>query len=127
MGQMPVAGENERSPLSAGGSGGGTDPIGPFSPPDEGAYVIVEAGGVNWIIARVGGRLYAVSNRCGHIPQPMDDGRLTGRIWRCPHHGVRYDITTGEVVDDHGFTDVDRLQSVPCLVREDGLYLDLGT
>jgi len=71
-------------------------------------------------------RLVAVMDRCGHIPQSMNDFGLSGSRITCGHHGVTYDITTGEIVDDVGFVDVKPLRSGRCEVRDGDLYIETG-
>ncbi len=89
----------------------------------EGSYRIIEGPGGPWIVVHTEGGFHAVRDRCGHFPQSMDGGRLNGYRWRCPHHGVTYDIRTGEVVDDVGFVDLDPLTTAACEVREDGMVV----
>ncbi|MFC1500745.1 Rieske (2Fe-2S) protein [Candidatus Zixiibacteriota bacterium] len=89
----------------------------------EGSYQRIETPDGSWIVVRTEDGFHAVRDRCGHFPQSMQGARLTGFQWRCPHHGVTYDIRTGEVVDDVGFVDIDPLTTAPCLVSDDGMVL----
>lgn len=91
----------------------------------EGEYRIVDTPEGAWVVVRAGEEFHAFRDRCGHIPQSMAGGRLTGYRWRCPHHGVTYDIRTGEVVSDSGFVDVDPLTTAACVVRDGVIHLDL--
>jgi len=94
--------------------------------PAEGEYVILEAGETSWVVAMVEGRPFAFRNRCGHIPQRMEGGQLERGIWRCPHHGIRYDIATGEVIDDRGFNFIESLEVVACELRDSLLIIQPG-
>lgn len=58
----------------------------------------VEVNGNEVLVANVGGRFYAVSDRCGHMNVRLSMGTLTGTIVTCPLHGSRFDITTGKKV-----------------------------
>ena len=78
-----------------------------------------------WIVIRVEGQYYALRDRCGHLPQSMAGGRVTGHHWRCPQHGVTYDVRSGEVVDDHGFHDVEPLTTAACVVRDGVIWIDI--
>jgi len=100
--------------------------IGPFEEISEGDFKIYQVEGESWIVARVDDRLVAVMDRCGHIPQSMNDFGLSGSRITCGHHGVTYDITTGEIVDDVGFVDVKPLRSGRCEVRDGDLYIETG-
>jgi nitrite reductase/ring-hydroxylating ferredoxin subunit len=51
-------------------------------------------------IANVSGKLYAISNECTHQQGSLADGSLNGFEIKCPMHGSRFDLRTGEVI--HG-------------------------
>lgn len=88
----------------------------------EGEYRVHGVGERSWVVARVDGELVAFLNQCGHIPQRMDGARLEGGRFKCPHHGVTYDITSGDVIYDGGFNDVEPLKVSFCEVRDGDLH-----
>ena len=55
--------------------------------------------GVNVILARVGGAVYAVSGMCLHMACPLFTGKLEGYIITCPCHDWQFDIRTGKFLD----------------------------
>ena len=55
--------------------------------------------GVNILLARVGGIVYAISGKCLHMACPLFTGRLEGYIITCPCHDWRFDIRTGKFLD----------------------------
>jgi 3-phenylpropionate/trans-cinnamate dioxygenase ferredoxin subunit len=55
--------------------------------------------GVNVIMARVGGVVYAISGMCMHMACPLFTGKLEGYIITCPCHDWRFDIRTGKFLD----------------------------
>jgi nitrite reductase/ring-hydroxylating ferredoxin subunit len=61
----------------------------------EGGMAPVFPQGVNVIIARVGGVVYAVSGKCAHLGCPLSGGALDGHELTCGCHDWRFDITTG--------------------------------
>ena len=65
----------------------------------EGGKVAVYPLGVNVVIARVGGTVYAVSGKCPHMACPLVGGTLDGPILTCPCHDWRFDIRTGRFLD----------------------------
>lgn len=65
----------------------------------EGSLLAVYPLGVNTILARVEGTLYAVSGACAHMGCPMFRGTLEGYIVTCPCHDWRYDVRTGKMLD----------------------------
>jgi nitrite reductase/ring-hydroxylating ferredoxin subunit len=58
----------------------------------------IEAGGREILLANVGGKIYAMDDRCGHMSAPLSMGRLDGKIAQCPLHFARFDVTTGKCV-----------------------------
>lgn len=61
----------------------------------EGAMAPAYPSGVNLVIARVGGLVYAVSGRCAHMGCPLFTGFLDGHTLTCPCHDWSFDIRTG--------------------------------
>jgi len=75
---------------------------------------IVEIDGISVGVFNVGGRYYALRNRCPHKAAPLCQGRIMGlitapapgefaysrdgEIIRCPWHGWEFDLTTGQSV-----------------------------
>jgi 3-phenylpropionate/trans-cinnamate dioxygenase ferredoxin subunit len=55
--------------------------------------------GVNIIVARVGGTVYAVSGKCAHMACPLYMGKLEGHTIACPCHDWRFDVRTGRFLD----------------------------
>jgi 3-phenylpropionate/trans-cinnamate dioxygenase ferredoxin subunit len=55
--------------------------------------------GVNILLARVGGDVYAISGMCLHMACPLFTGKLEGYIITCPCHDWRFDIRTGQFLD----------------------------
>ncbi len=50
------------------------------------------------LLARAGGRYYAVDGRCPHLGGNLAQGKLYGTIVTCPRHGSQFDITDGRVI-----------------------------
>jgi nitrite reductase/ring-hydroxylating ferredoxin subunit len=69
----------------------------PVRPEDvaEGALVGVTAGGRQIVLARVGGRLFALDGECSHQFADLDRGTLDGETLVCPIHWSRFDLQTG--------------------------------
>ncbi|MCE5256107.1 MAG: Rieske (2Fe-2S) protein [Spirochaetaceae bacterium] len=65
----------------------------------EGVMMAVYPLGVNVVVARVDGAIYAVSGACAHMACPMASGRLDGYTLSCPCHDWRYDIRNGRMLD----------------------------
>jgi nitrite reductase/ring-hydroxylating ferredoxin subunit len=102
----------------------------------EGGRIIVEAGGHSIGVFRLGGRFYALLNRCPHAGAELCRGKLMGLVesdrpgeYRfdadrpllvCPWHGWEFDVTTGQSYFDPRRTraraynvDVERGEELP--------------
>lgn len=87
-----------------------TGPISGFEPPwfyateenilTEGKLMRIELGGRNILLLKVEGQIQAFSNLCPHAGCPMDKGRLEEFTLICPCHGRRFDIRTGDCLND---------------------------
>jgi 3-phenylpropionate/trans-cinnamate dioxygenase ferredoxin subunit len=47
-------------------------------------------------VFNVGGRFYAVEDRCSHEDVPLSDGVLHGDTVECMQHGAIFDLATGK-------------------------------
>ena len=63
-----------------------------------GTMKLVEAGGKEVCIANVGGKFYAIGDRCPHMNASLSMGVLEGPIITCPLHFSRFDLTTGKKI-----------------------------
>ena len=64
----------------------------------EGTRKKVTVEGQEILLAKVGGKYYAVGNRCTHLAGDLSAGKLEGKIITCPRHGSQFDVTSGQVV-----------------------------
>jgi len=65
----------------------------------EGATRRVDVGGIPVLVARRGGRVLALAERCSHMGGPLSEGPLEGDSVRCPWHGSRFSLEDGRVLD----------------------------
>jgi 3-phenylpropionate/trans-cinnamate dioxygenase ferredoxin component len=61
-----------------------------------GAMRAINLEGTDVLVANVGGKIYALNNRCPHMGGNLSKGILNGQVVTCPLHGSQFDITTGE-------------------------------
>jgi 3-phenylpropionate/trans-cinnamate dioxygenase ferredoxin component len=66
----------------------------------EGKLLHVEPAGRNVLLLKAGEQIHAFSNLCPHARCPMDKGRLEDFVLTCPCHGRRFDVRTGECLND---------------------------
>ena len=68
----------------------------------------VEVRGIWIALFNVDGRFYAIDNACPHAGGPLGEGKLReGGIVECPWHGWRFNVATGQRVENPNF-------EVPC-------------
>lgn len=60
---------------------------------------VVQAAGKALALFNIGGKFYAVDNRCTHVGGPLGEGAVEGNVVTCPWHGSRFDVTTGQVIE----------------------------
>jgi nitrite reductase/ring-hydroxylating ferredoxin subunit len=65
----------------------------------EGRMTPVYPLGVNVLLVRVGGAVYAVSGKWAHMACPLSGGRLEGYTVVCGCHDWRFDVRTGKFLD----------------------------
>jgi len=80
----------------------------------DGATKAFDLDGLPVLLARIGAEYYAVLNRCGDSPLPLEFSPLTGAELRCSWHHCRYDVRTGIRLDLQG----ERLRVFPVKVDD---------
>jgi nitrite reductase/ring-hydroxylating ferredoxin subunit len=68
----------------------------PEIPP--GTMMGVEVKGAYFVVANVQGEFHAMDGTCSHLGGQLWKGTLEGFVVKCPRHGSRFDLRTGEVV-----------------------------
>jgi nitrite reductase/ring-hydroxylating ferredoxin subunit len=58
---------------------------------------VVKIGATDVALFNVDGNIYAIADSCAHAGASLAAGKLAGRIVTCRAHGLRYDVTTGQV------------------------------
>jgi len=76
--------------------------------PAEGMHV-VEAGGMQVLMTRFGGRICALSAICSHAGGPLAEGSLENGVVTCPWHGSRFRVRDGRAVGGPATFDQPRL------------------
>ena len=65
----------------------------------EGAAMTVDAAGRPVALSNVDGKVYATSNTCPHQGGPLGEGDLDGTSITCPWHAFRFEVATGQCVN----------------------------
>lgn len=71
----------------------------PEGGPAEGTGVQASAGGTAILVARSGGNVRALADRCSHRGGPLSEGEIAEGCVTCPWHASRFDLVSGEVVE----------------------------
>ncbi|WP_440955567.1 Rieske (2Fe-2S) protein [Methanosarcina sp. Mfa9] len=66
----------------------------------EGILHLVELEGKGILFIKMEGKIYAFLNTCPHARCPLDRGVLEDHELKCICHGRRFDIRTGECLND---------------------------
>ncbi len=64
----------------------------------EGDKLVGQVGEDAVLVARVGGKLFAIGAHCTHYHGPLGDGLLVGETVRCPWHHAHFCLKTGEAL-----------------------------
>ena len=64
----------------------------------EGTMVVGHVGDDEILVARQGGKLFAMSAHCTHYHGPLAEGLLVGETVRCPWHHAHFSLQTGEAL-----------------------------
>ncbi|MEO0565461.1 MAG: Rieske (2Fe-2S) protein [Chloroflexota bacterium] len=64
-----------------------------------GELVEVDVNGASVVVARSGGSICAVENRCPHLGAPLDGGTVRDGVVTCPLHNSTFDMCTGNNLD----------------------------
>jgi nitrite reductase/ring-hydroxylating ferredoxin subunit len=74
----------------------------------------VELQGKEIVISNIGGKLYAIDDRCGHMNARLSMGNISNDgIVTCPFHGARFDATTGKKVKEPVLTPSQQMEPLP--------------
>ena len=60
----------------------------------------IDANGRRVLLANVGGQFYAADDTCTHEDASLSTGSLQGACVKCPLHGSRFNVCTGEALED---------------------------
>ena len=76
----------------------------------------------NVLVAHTESGVFVADEMCTHEDARLCDGNLNGTLVKCPLHGSRFDLTTGEVLDDPAD---ENLHIYPVTIEEDVVFISL--
>ena len=71
-----------------------------------GERLFIEIGELPIVVFNIAGEFYAIADVCSHDDGPVGDGELEGYEVKCPRHGARFDVRTGEVLSLPAVVDI---------------------
>lgn len=83
----------------------------------------VEIRGRRILLANVNGRLCAVDDTCTHEEASLSAGVLKGELVRCPLHGSRFNVCTGEALEEPAEVN---LRTYAVRLEGERMLIDLG-
>ena len=74
----------------------------------------VQVQGKEIVISNIGGKIYAMDDRCGHMNARLSMGNISNDgIVTCPFHGARFNVTTGKKIKEPILTPSHQLEPLP--------------
>lgn len=87
-----------------------------------GQMMQVQVEGQRLLLANVDGNFYAVDDLCTHEDIPLYLGCLQGELIKCSLHGSRFNLRTGEVMDEPAD---ESLRTYPVRIEGDDILVGL--
>jgi nitrite reductase/ring-hydroxylating ferredoxin subunit len=82
----------------------------------------VDINGRRILLANVNGRFCATDDTCTHEDASLSTGSLRGELVKCPLHGSRFNVCTGEVLEEPA---EQNLKTYPVRVEGDNILVGL--
>jgi 3-phenylpropionate/trans-cinnamate dioxygenase ferredoxin subunit len=83
----------------------------------------VEIGGRRILLANVEGRFYAADDTCTHEEASLSSGFLKGELVKCPLHGSRFNVRTGEALEEPA---QENLKTYPVRLQGERILIDFS-
>jgi nitrite reductase/ring-hydroxylating ferredoxin subunit len=74
----------------------------------------VQVQGKEIVISNIGGKIYAMDDRCAHMNARLSMGSISNDgIVTCPFHGARFNVTTGKKTKEPILTPSHQMEPLP--------------
>jgi nitrite reductase/ring-hydroxylating ferredoxin subunit len=90
--------------------------------PAVGERCLIEGEGKSVALFNVGGRLLAIDDSCPHQGSSLCAGKLEGAVIQCRAHGLRFDLTSGYLLNSKAL----KVPSYPVEVEDDRVFIVLA-
>ncbi len=88
-----------------------------------GKMLCVQPGSCRILLANVAGTVYAVDDLCTHEDASLATGSLHGDCVKCPLHGSRFDLKTGEPLEEPA---EEKLKTYNVRIEGNNILIGLG-
>lgn len=61
----------------------------------DGKPIVTSVNGIDVMVVRVNGEIFACQNRCPHEDGPLGEGEMDGDVIECPLHGWKFCVRDG--------------------------------
>ncbi len=83
----------------------------------------VKANGRRYLLANIDGTVYATDDTCTHEDASLSTGSLQGEYVKCPLHNSRFNVRTGQVMEDPA---LDNLATHPVKIDGDDILIEVS-
>ena len=83
----------------------------------------IDVRGRRILLANVEGRFYAADDACTHEEASLSAGFLKGELVKCPLHGSRFNVRTGEALEEPA---EENLKTYPVRLEGERILIDLS-
>ena len=81
---------------------------------------VVTVNGQEVVLINIKGEIFACENECPHQGSPLHSGIVKDGYLSCPRHGFRFDLKTGNCLDNPAYT----LKVFPVTIAGDEIHLE---
>ena len=83
----------------------------------------IDLAGRRLLLANIGGSYYVTDDTCTHEDASLCTGSLKGELVKCPLHGSRFNLRTGEALEEPA---TENLKTYPVRVHGQDILIELA-
>lgn len=83
----------------------------------------VKANGRRYLLANIDGVVFATDDMCTHEDASLSSGSLHGEFVKCPLHNSRFNVRTGQVMEDPA---TENLATHPVKIDGDDIFIGIA-
>ncbi|MBN1303179.1 MAG: Rieske 2Fe-2S domain-containing protein [Anaerolineales bacterium] len=78
------------------------------------------------IVFNLAGEYYAIDNTCSHDGWSLDEGEIGDHQVVCPRHHARFDVRTGEVLENPPDAQIEAIGTYPVKIEKGIIYIGIS-